>query len=97
NEFFIDIELKMLIYTISTPLEDLPLIMDAPLPEKYTDYETVMRFELIDPETRLFHVQRYCFLVGIDDWSELEGSTDLEYLLIEYIPHIGQESFYYLF
>lgn len=65
--------------------------------DKYKDYETVMRFCLIDKKSRTFEVERFCFLGGIDDWMGLDESEDLEELVKNYVQHIGQQSFYELF
>lgn len=58
-------------------------------------YEAVLKLELIDKAERRFAAYRMCW-VGDGDWLYLnEGS--LHPLLEEYVPHIGQESFYELF
>lgn len=97
DDFKLDIKKEFIyIYTVVTPNEDKdqPLFMNSPSFAKYKNYETVMRFELIDLNARIFEVQRYCFFGSIDDWIDLESSTDLEQLVAGYVSHIGQESFY---
>jgi len=61
-----------------------------------TQWEETMRFELIDADTRTFQALRYCYRGGIDDWIEIGASDNLAHLLREFVPHIGQESYYEL-
>ncbi|WP_027726294.1 hypothetical protein [Tuberibacillus calidus] len=86
------------IYTVENDLsfikEILPIRMDL---DRYKNYETVMRFRLVDKENRTFSVERFCFLGSIDDWIEIDESEDLRRLVKEYVRHIGQESLYDLF
>ena len=58
-------------------------------------YEPVLKLELIDKKERLFAVYRMCW-VGDGDWLFLKDGGPPA-LLEEYVPHIGQESFYELF
>jgi hypothetical protein len=95
KKFKLDIT-KDMVY-IYTPI-DIPFPNVGTLTlDKHLDYETVMRFRLLDEDERNFMVERYCFIGGIDDWIELESSKSLEELAEEYVPHIGQESIYDLF
>ena len=57
-------------------------------------YSPVMQFVLQDKKARKFGVERWCFLGSIDDWILLDSDGDLEVLVKEYTPHLGQESFY---
>lgn len=86
------------IYTAENPLEDLPrelsLFLDHEFLKKNKDYKTDMRFELLDSEERLFGVDRFSYLGSIDDWMNLDSSTNLEELVREYVSHVGQESFF---
>ncbi|MGD6875685.1 hypothetical protein [Bacillus infantis] len=67
-----------------------------PLLEKYKQYETSLRFTLIDRNQRTFEVERFCYIGGIDDWIYLDGPDHLERLVREYTQHLGKESFYEL-
>ena len=58
------------------------------------NYQALMRFILIDDETREFEAQRYCFRGSIDDWIELDSSTDLKKLAKKCCYHLGKDSFY---
>jgi hypothetical protein len=60
-------------------------------------YEKVMRFQLIQEEPRLFHVERWCSLDSIDGWIHLHGPARLSELADDYVEHLGEDSFYELF
>ena len=64
---------------------------------KRASFTPVMRFVLSDKEERTFYTERYCFRGSIDDWISL-GFSDGALLthLMQYIKHLGQESFYEL-
>lgn len=69
------------------------------LPARYRDYMKVMRFILVDEESRTFRVQRWCFRGSIDRWIDLwmAGSEGkLTDLVNEFCRHIGRESFFEL-
>jgi len=55
-------------------------------------YSKMMRFSLMDRQSRRFAVERWCFLGGIDDWFFLAGDKTLVELVNEYMPHLGTES-----
>jgi hypothetical protein len=59
-------------------------------------YSKMMRFTLIDAETRRFNVERWCFMGGIDDWYFLDGDAPLATLAEKYVKHLGRESFFEL-
>ena len=67
------------------------------LEERHAHYIPVLRFTLLDPNQRLFSVERMCYLGSIDGWLELHGHTgpvaDLAHALI---PTLGTEQFYEL-
>lgn len=60
----------------------------------FLGYQELMRFILTDKETREFQAQRYCFKGSIDDWIELDTSTDLRHLAEKCCFHLGKDSFY---
>ena len=64
---------------------------------KRASFTPVMRFVLSDKEERTFYTERFCFRGSIDDWIYLgsSGGTLLSQLM-QYIKHLGQESFYEL-
>ena len=62
--------------------------------DEFTGYQALMRFILIDKKTREFEAQRYCFRGSIDDWIELDTSTNLEELAKKCCYHLGKDSFY---
>ena len=59
-------------------------------------YEPVLKLELVDPVKRQFSIFRMCWAGGSSEWLYLKDGN-LPALLEEYVPHIGQESFYELF
>ncbi|MFT5527324.1 MAG: hypothetical protein ACI9HK_005306 [Pirellulaceae bacterium] len=62
-----------------------------------SEHEKVMRFQLLNEEQRLFHVERWCFRSSLDCWMHLAGPAPLPDLVEEYVEHLGEESFYELF
>ncbi|MCH7725715.1 MAG: hypothetical protein IH991_04435 [Planctomycetes bacterium] len=60
-------------------------------------HEKAMRFELLDAERRLFHVERWCFRSSHDGWIHLAGPASLPDLVEAYVEHLGEESFFELF
>lgn len=60
-------------------------------------YEKAMRFQLIQEEPRLFHVERWCSLESIDGWIHLHGPDRLQSLADFYVEYLGEDSFYELF
>ena len=59
-------------------------------------YVKMMRFVLVDEDKRMFHVGRWCFLGGIDNWMFLDGPATLAKLVGKYVKHLGTESFFEL-
>lgn len=57
-------------------------------------YEPVLKFTLDDAKSRTFRVERMTWTAG-EGWMYL-ASGDLESLVREYAPHIGEESFFEL-
>ena len=60
-------------------------------------YEKMMRFQLLDPQRRLFEVERWCFRSWCDGWIHLAGPAPLSDLVEWFAEHLGEESFYELF
>lgn len=59
--------------------------------------EPGFRFKLVDVQDRSFAVERYCYRGSIDGWWPLHGPpAPLEALATEFLPHLGQESFFEL-
>lgn len=65
--------------------------------ERYAQFTPVMRFILIDAETRSFGVQRWCYRGSIDDWIDIGASGSLEQLAQRLIPTLGTDQFFELF
>lgn len=57
-------------------------------------YSAMMRFVLTDEKCRMFRADRYCFRGAIDDWIELDESTDLKKLAEKCCIHLGEDTFY---
>jgi hypothetical protein len=62
-----------------------------------SQHEKVMRFELLDTEQRLFHVERWCFRSSHNSWMHLAGPAHLSDLVDRYAEHLGEESFFELY
>lgn len=60
-------------------------------------FTAMMKFELVDSESRRFIAKRYCFRGSIDGWISLGGSGTLSRLVSKYVRHLSKESFYDLF
>jgi hypothetical protein len=67
--------------------------LDEILTESLT-YSPMMRFVLVDKESREFVVERWCFRGSIDDWIFVDHSNDLAKLVEKYCKHLGKDSFY---
>jgi hypothetical protein len=72
-----------------------------PIPAGYRErriksslYVKMLRFELVDPDTRAYRAERWCFRGSIDDWILLPASGPLSELVEKYAKHLDQESFY---
>jgi hypothetical protein len=59
-------------------------------------YSPMLQFLLEDAQRRLFTAQRYCFRGAIDDWIDIAYGP-LTQLVKQYVPHLGQESYFDLF
>jgi hypothetical protein len=61
-----------------------------------SNYTKMMRFALVNPDQRVFVVQRWCFRGIVDDWIWVGGPAPLPDLVRQYGQHLGKESFYEL-
>ena len=59
---------------------------------KTMSYSQVMRFVLVDRESRAFEVERWWF--SEDEWMYLDCSGDLGKLVRKYCRHLGRETLY---
>jgi hypothetical protein len=59
-----------------------------------SQYTAMLRFRLTDREERLYALDRWCFSGSIDDWIFVAGGKQLDALAAEYLPHLGQDTFY---
>jgi hypothetical protein len=59
-------------------------------------YSPMLQFVLDDEKCRTFTAQRYCFRGAIDDWIDI-GYGPLTTLIKQYVPHLGQESYFDLY
>ena len=57
----------------------------------------IMKFELIDEDTREYLAYRWCFKGSIDDWIHIGYSGQLRDLVDKYCPALGTDRFYELF
>lgn len=64
---------------------------------RHAGYMAVLRFTLVDPETRQYVTERYCFRGSVDDWIHIGGPGPLAAQCRKFIRHLGRESFYDLF
>ena len=61
-----------------------------------SNYTKMMRFTLVNPEERVFLLERWCFRGSIDDWIWVGRPAPLADLVRQYAPHLGTESFFEL-
>ncbi len=61
-------------------------------------FTAVLRFVLMDEKKRLFEAERYCFRGSREDWMPLSGGgpAPLKDLVDQYVPHLGEDSFFEL-
>jgi hypothetical protein len=62
-----------------------------------TRYVPVLRFTLVDADTRTFTVERMCWRGGLEGWRSLHASGGLVEVVPRYLPHVGKDSFFDLF
>jgi hypothetical protein len=61
-----------------------------------SQYMKMLRFELVNPEKRVYRAERWCFRGSIDDWWTLPGSGSLAKVVEQYARHLDRESFFEL-
>lgn len=62
---------------------------------KKTPYDPMMRFVLTDVEKRTFHPERMCYTGGENRWWLIGRAARLE-RVVQFVEHIGRESFFEL-
>ena len=58
------------------------------------DYTAILRFRLVEPNLRLFSVERFCFRGSIDDWIYVDGPYKLDDLAKKWINMLGTDNFF---
>jgi hypothetical protein len=98
----------IVVYTADQDIETLAGLFQDLYPDPTTNpqlltllrneihYSPMLQFLLEDAQRRLFTAQRYCFRGAIDDWSDIAYGP-LTQLVKQYVPHLGQESYFDLF
>jgi hypothetical protein len=61
-----------------------------------SQYMKMLRFELVDADTREYRAERWCFRGSIDDWWMLPGCGSLAKVVEQYARHLDKESFFEL-
>jgi hypothetical protein len=98
----------IVVYTADQDIETLAGLFQGIYPDPTTNpqlltllrneihYSPMLQFLLENEQRRLFTAQRYCFRGAIDDWIDI-GYGPLTQLVKQYVPHLGQESYFELF
>jgi hypothetical protein len=64
---------------------------------RFATYSPMLRLTLLDEDRRTFSVERWCYLGRVDDWIPLTTrGRSLADAARQYLPHLGQESFFEL-
>lgn len=64
--------------------------------QRVLSFSPVLQFVLVDKEKRLFHTRRLSSRGPTEDWISIGKRDELSTLVAEYIPHLGQNSYYLL-
>jgi hypothetical protein len=56
----------------------------------------IMKFELLDEDTRKYQAYRWCFKGSIDDWMQIGYRGQLQDLALKYCPALGTDDFFEL-
>lgn len=65
--------------------------------DRYAQFTPVLRFILVDEDSRAFSAQRMCYLGSVDDWIDVGYSHSLSELANTLIPTLGTDAFYGLY
>ena len=57
----------------------------------------IMKFELIDEDTRTYLAYRWCFIGSIDDWISIRSPGQLRDLVDKYCSTLETDNFHELF
>jgi hypothetical protein len=63
---------------------------------RHVRFDPIMRFVLVDAESREFEAERMCYRSSVDGWLSLHATQKLPALCKRYFPHLGEESFFEL-
>lgn len=101
KNYIVDLKKKtLIIYTAEASellmSEGLPSINMQQHLHKYLNYSAEMRFNLINKDERVFYAERFCYHGSIDDWITIGNPGKLNELADEFIPCLGNDSFYEL-
>jgi hypothetical protein len=101
QDFILDVKEKhLVVYLRDQDAESIARMMEFLSPKELetvlqsASYSPMMRFTLEDRESHGFLVERWCFRGSIDDWIELDYSSNLQQLVKTYCYHLGKDSFY---
>jgi hypothetical protein len=61
-----------------------------------SQYVKMLRFQLVNPDTREYRAERWCFRGSIDNWFPLFESGSLAQVVEKYARHLDRESFFEL-
>jgi len=79
---------------VNFPFQDRARLL--PVLERSVYFSPMMRFVLVDEETRECQAERWCSLGKIDDWIQVGSSGPLPKLARQFCRHLGKESFFEL-
>jgi hypothetical protein len=65
--------------------------------DRRAQFTPVMRFILVDAETRDFGAQRWCYRGSIDDWIDIGAFRPVDRLAQQLIPTLGTDRFFELY
>jgi hypothetical protein len=65
--------------------------------DRRAQFTPVMRFILVDAETRDFGAQRWCYRGSIDDWIDVGAFRPVGQLAQQLIPTLGTDRFFELY
>ena len=74
----------------------LPMFKKDYYPERYYRYDPMFKFQIADPDARIFTPYRWCIRGGREYWYLIGREGRFEVLLKQFLHHIDKESFYEL-